>query len=103
MVASGSSASVGAMIAPPTARPTNRSTSCTRSKRRGTPSWRRTSVATAKACSVLPVAMTRDASNAPSTVKLAAKLPIQTPGQKRLPPRSIAASAMPDGGQTALA
>ncbi len=103
MVASGSNATVGAMIAPPTVRPTKRSTSWTRSKRRGTPSCRRTSVATAKACRVLPLAMTSEASSAPSIVRLAAKLPIHTPGQRRRLARSSAASAIPEGGQMALA
>jgi hypothetical protein len=91
------------MMAPPAIRPTNISTSCTRTKRRGTPRWRRTSVAMANVCSVLPVAITAAAASAPSTVRLAAKLPSKTPGQRRVPQRSSAASAMPEGGQIAVA
>ena len=91
------------MIAPHATRPTKISTSCTRTKRRGTPRWRRTNVAMANACRVLPVAITVDANSAPSTVRLAAKLPSQTPAQRRLPQRSSAASAIPEGGQIAVA
>jgi len=40
---------------------------------------------------------------APSTVTFAAKLPARTAGQSRFPPRSSAATAIPDGGQTAVA
>jgi hypothetical protein len=36
-------------------------------------------------------------------VILAAKLPAQTAGHKRPPPSSRAATAMPDGGQMAVA
>lgn len=63
----------------------------------------RTSAAIATVCSVLPVAMTSDARNAPSIVILAAKLPSQTAGHSRLVARSSAATAMPEGGQTAVA
>jgi hypothetical protein len=44
-----------------------------------------------------------EARYAPSIVRLARKLPTQTAGHRRLPPSSSAASAMPDGGQTAVA
>ncbi len=60
-------------------------------------------LATTKACRLLPVAITAEASTAPSTVRLAAKLPIHTPSHSRLPQRSSAASAMPEGGQIAVA
>jgi len=91
------------MTAPPITMPTNTSTSATRSKRRGTPSFARTSQAMAQACTVLPLAIKAEPSSAPSTLALAAKLPIQTAGHSRHPPRSSAASAMPDGGQMAVA
>ena len=61
------------------------------------------SVATVKACRLLPVAITAETSSAPSIVRLAAKLLSHTPGQSRLPHRRSAARAMPDGGQIAVA
>src|SRR6185295_451414 len=39
----------------------------------------------------------------PSTVRLAARLPTQTPGHSRFPASSSAATAMPDPGQSAVA
>jgi hypothetical protein len=74
-----------------------------RSKRRGTPMCRRTRTASTSAWSVLPVAINAEENNAPSTVTLAAKLPAQIAGHSRPPPSSTAASAMPEGGQIALA
>jgi hypothetical protein len=52
---------------------------------------------------VLPVAMTMEATSEASMVRLAAKLASHTAGQRRLPARSSAATAIPDGGQTAVA
>jgi hypothetical protein len=52
---------------------------------------------------VLPVAIRIDEKNAPSTVRLAAKLPTQTAGHSRPPASSSAARAIPDGGQIAVA
>jgi hypothetical protein len=51
----------------------------------------------------LPAAMTAEASSAPSIVRLAKKLPASTAGHRRRPPRSNAATAIPEGGQTAVA
>ena len=65
--------------------------------------WRRTSSAMASDCSVLPVAMTVEAMSDASMVRLARKLPTHTAGQRRLPARSIAATAIPEGGQMAVA
>ena len=42
-------------------------------------------------------------SGEPSMVKLMSAAPSQTPGQRRVPHSNIAASAMPEGGQTAVA
>ena len=64
---------------------------------------RRISVAPASASSVLPVPIRADASHEVSTVRLASAAPIQTPGQTRFPSASVAASAMPEGGHTAVA
>jgi hypothetical protein len=47
--------------------------------------------------------MIAEATYAASIVTLARKLPTQTAGQRRLPARSSAARAMPDGGHTAVA
>jgi hypothetical protein len=49
------------------------------------------------------MAITAAARIAPSMVRLARKLPAKTAGHRRLLPSSSAASAMPDGGQTAVA
>jgi hypothetical protein len=61
------------------------------------------SVAIANTWMLLPVAITVAATSAPSTAALAAKLPSQIPGQSCRPQRSSAASAMPEGGQMAVA
>jgi hypothetical protein len=52
---------------------------------------------------VLPVAMMPEAISDSSIVTLARKLPSQIAGQTRLPASSRAASAIPEGGQTAVA
>ena len=49
------------------------------------------------------VAMIPAASHEVSMVAFASAAPIHTPGQMRVPVRSSAASAMPEGGQTAVA
>ena len=55
------------------------------------------------AWSVLPVAMTPDATSDSSIVTLARKLASQIAGQSLVPASSSAASAIPEGGQTAVA
>jgi len=65
--------------------------------------WRRTSSAPTSAWNVLPAAITTAARIDPSMVMFAAKLPTNTPGHSRFPPRSSAASAIPDPGQIAVA
>jgi hypothetical protein len=47
--------------------------------------------------------MTAAAGREASTVTLAAAAPIQTPGQYRVPSMRSAASAIPEGGHTAVA
>ncbi len=61
------------------------------------------SAAMAKHCTLLPVAIIAEATSAPSTLALAAKLPSQIPGQSCRPHRRSAASAIPEGGQMAVA
>jgi hypothetical protein len=47
--------------------------------------------------------MTAAVSHAASMLTFAAKLPTQTAGQSRLPPKRSAATAMPEGGHSAVA
>jgi hypothetical protein len=91
------------MLAPSAASSTNLTTWSTLAKSRGTPMCRRTRVATTAVCRVLPLAMMMDATIAPSIVTFAAKLPTHTAGHSRVPAMSSAASAIPEGGQTAVA
>ena len=91
------------MVLPSAAISTNLTTWSTVSKRYGTPMCPRTRPPIASACSVLPVSDDDRGDERTSIVRLAAKLAAQTAGHSRPPPSSSAASAMPDGGQTAVA
>ncbi len=64
---------------------------------------RTTSQAAHRPSSVLPVAMPSAVGSDSSTEKLAIAAPSHTPGQARKPQISSAASAIPEGGQTAVA
>jgi len=74
-----------------------------RSKARVPPAKRFTSEAPTTASSVLPAAMPSDVATDPAVVRLARKAPSSTAGEARSPRISSAASAIPAGGQTAVA
>ena len=67
------------------------------------PTKRRNSTAITTACNVLPVAMIAAEASAVATPALAAMLPIQMPGQRRLPRKRSAVAAMPEAGQIGVA
>ena len=67
------------------------------------PTCRRSSADTTSACSVLPVAMMIADGIEASMLRLASALPIHTPGHRRGPRTRSAASAIPEGGHSAVA
>lgn len=77
-------------------------TSRGRSKQTEPPAQRRTSQAPATPSSVLPHAMPRDTAGDPAVRRLTRNAPRKTPGQTVGPRTSRAASASPEGGQTAV-
>ncbi len=94
---------VAAMIEHTAATTTNLTTSSPLSNSYMPPTWRRMSAAPASASSVLPHAIRAAVKTDASTIALTTATPTHSPGQIRLPKRSVAATAMPEGGQTAVA
>src|SRR6185503_5313309 len=100
---SGTSPTVGAIVAQAAEIAANFTTSSPRSNRCGTPIDFRISVAPASPSSVLPVAIITAAKIDSLTMKFTAAAPSQMPGHRRLPKSSSVAIPIPDGGQTGVA
>ncbi len=101
--ASGPAATVAAIVALAAAMTTNLTTSSPRRNAPGKPMTARTSAAPASASRVLPAPMSVAATSEDWTVTLTSEAPSQIPGQMRLPSSRTDASAIPEGGHTAVA
>src|SRR6266571_374147 len=101
--ASGAAATVAAIVALAAAMATNLTTCSPRRNGPGKPIRARTSAAPASASRVLPAPMRVAATSEDWTVTLTSEAPSQIPGQMRVPSSRSDATAIPEGGHTAVA